>query len=205
MNDNQEQECKSGLHHEWNVEDRVLHYFGCMEFKERDAFFKALPEDDKLKRAIVDEETRIQKLRATFQKDGPKTEYGKLLSSFKIALSLRFPAPGQRPPPQHPPPSTATSPVSPQIQSSNPEDPLRGLVDLEDLKANVMYYKNNRPFDHPSFEGTFPNQKIPLATLLMKDEKKNPLMWECEEDMIRYFHVPANNMEWIEACFYLHS
>lgn len=66
------------------------------------------------------------------------------------------------------------------------------------IEANVIYYKNKMPYDHQRFEGTLPNQKIPLKNLLHDDERNNPFMWECENDMIRYFHVPVNNMAWIE-------
>lgn len=74
-------------------------------------------------------------------------------------------------------------------------------IELDDLNANIIYFKNKEPYDHPNFigSGSFPNQKVPLELLLKDDKARNPLMWDCEEDMIRYFHVPANNMAWIEV------
>lgn len=50
----------------------------------------------------------------------------------------------------------------------------------------------------------FPNQKIPLSLLLKGDKKKNPLMWDCEDDMIRCFHIPANNMTSCEVSLMLY-
>jgi hypothetical protein len=57
------------------------------------------------------------------------------------------------------------------------------------------------PYDHPALEDKFPNQKVPLSLLLEDSPKENPLMWKCEEDMIRYFHIPANNMSWVEVSY----
>jgi hypothetical protein len=50
------------------------------------------------------------------------------------------------------------------------------------------------------FPEKFPNQKIPLKQLLYNtDPDTNPLMKPCKDGMIRYFHLPGNNMEWIEV------
>jgi len=77
---------------------------------------------------------------------------------------------------------------------------------LNDTKANVIYFKKDQQDEHPGpyseprlGDGKFPDQKVPLSCLLSKDKKKNPLMWKCEDGMIRYFHIPANNMTWIEV------
>jgi hypothetical protein len=51
-----------------------------------------------------------------------------------------------------------------------------------------------------AFPEKFPNQKIPLKELLYNtDPGTNPLMKQCKDGMIRYFHLPGNNMEWIEV------
>ena len=69
-----------------------------------------------------------------------------------------------------------------------------------DLTVNVIYYKNGTRFDHPHFlPAVFPNQKIPIDHLINEENYyKNPLM-DCGKDMIRYFHLPANNMHWVEV------
>jgi len=176
-------QCKSGIYHDWAIEDGVVHYFGCLRFKDRAAFFNDLRDDDKLKKAIAEEENRIFELRNVFEKEGLKTDNGRLLYKLKVAVSQKF----RRPPP--PPPTSSVNESAPV--SSDPEE---DDVDLKGLNANIMYYKDGRPYDHPDFDGTFPNQKVPLNLLLKQDRRRNPLMWRCEENMIRYFHVPANNM-----------
>jgi len=43
-------------------------------------------------------------------------------------------------------------------------------------------------------------EKYPLDQCLFKTgPKKSPLSEKCEPDTIRYFHIPANNMQWIEV------
>ncbi|RYO93971.1 hypothetical protein DL764_007900 [Monosporascus ibericus] len=50
----------------------------------------------------------------------------------------------------------------------------------------------------PGVNGEFPNQKVSVQTLIIKDEDTNPLMWNFGDDTIRYVHLPANNMAWVE-------
>ena len=194
-----QEKCRSGLHHDTSVEGGLLHYLGCLPYKDRKQFFDALQADqEKLRNSILEEEARIQRLREIFEED-QNTRDGKLLSTFKTALATRFKAQGQH---QHVPPPPKTPGLSKQPgKVTNPVSPISKIGDLDDLNANVIYFKNHEPYDHPDFKGSgpFPNQKIPLNLLLKKDQKKNPLMWKCEENMIRYFHVPANNMAWIEV------
>ncbi|KAG9240812.1 hypothetical protein BJ878DRAFT_524053 [Calycina marina] len=184
------EKCRSGLHHDTSVEGGLLHYLGCLEFQEREDFFNSLPEgEEKLKNQISDEQSRILRLRDAFEADGDTTGYGRLLGSFKTALAARFKAQGKK---QYisPPPRTA--------EQSNPLSTSSKIGDLDDLNANIIYFKDHEPYSHPDFPGVFPNQKVPLSLLLRKDENANPLMWKCEENMIRYFHIPANNMAWVE-------
>jgi hypothetical protein len=83
------------------------------------------------------------------------------------------------------------------------EDPDYGF------KACAIYFKKdlNRPgagwkghtHKHASFlPGEFPNQKIPVHKLL-SDTENNPLSEACPADHLRYFHLPTNNMRWIEV------
>jgi hypothetical protein len=82
-------------------------------------------------------------------------------------------------------------------RSQRLEDPPDRSVDY-DIKASMIYFKNSRPFDVPGVDHNFPNQKISVKDLLC-DEEDNPLMQSCDDDMIRYFHFPANNMIWVEV------
>ena len=184
--------CDSGFHHESSIEDDVLHYLGCLKFAERPKFLASLKENDKLRRRIEEEEIRIAKLRKLFEDEGSKTPRGKLLLRFKITRSHLFQA-------VHRIRSSAPAQEDPIAQSHH-NDPAEREIELDDHNANVIYFKNSRPYDHPSFgDEKFPNQKVPLSQLLRDDKTNNPLMWECEENMVRYFHLPANNMAWVEV------
>ncbi|RYP64694.1 hypothetical protein DL771_008651 [Monosporascus sp. 5C6A] len=61
-----------------------------------------------------------------------------------------------------------------------------------------MFVRDGRPITMPGVDGTFPSQKVSVQTLLTKDEDTNPLMWSFGDDTIRYVHLPANNMAWVE-------
>lgn len=69
------------------------------------------------------------------------------------------------------------------------------------LQAGAVYFKNGEPYSHPKLRDSFPDQTTPLADLLAKDSDRSVLTEPCEEDMIRWFHIPANNMTWVEVCF----
>ena len=244
-------ECDVGLVHDDGVEGGVLHYFGCLEFRERDAFLqdlenpeeleKKISEDEtklkqlefskksqeevekeiyslkqciedhklelknngKLKQRILEEKTRIKKLRKIFDGEGADTVAGKLLRSFRITLSARLPRNRIVSQLDFPAPQNTQNP------GSRPDDVEDDVV-LNDLNANVVFFKKDArnsevpimhpgPYDHPKLPDKFPNQKVPLSLLLKDDKERNPLMWKCEDDMIRYFHLPANNMDWIEV------
>ena len=54
--------------------------------------------------------------------------------------------------------------------------------------------------DDTSFSGRFPNQKIPAETLL-DQRQDSPLKRSSGSNCIRYFHIPTNNMKWVEVSF----
>jgi len=174
------QTCLSTEKHDDRVLDVTLHYFGCLKASEHEAYFTSLPQ--KSKRRIVEEKLRIRRLRTHFEAR-PKTENGVALKKFENSLSdwrklnlRRDPEPER---------------------SQRLEDPPDRSVDY-DIKASMIYFKNSTPFDVPGVDNTFPNQKISVKDLLC-DEENNPLMQSCDDDMIRYFHFPANNMIWVEV------
>lgn len=49
------------------------------------------------------------------------------------------------------------------------------------------------------FSSTYDLEMYPLS-LILSDKDMNPLAKRCEPNTIRYFHLPANNMHWIEVC-----
>ena len=185
--------------HGTSTEDGLLHFFGCLRFSQRDDFLQSLPETDKLRLRISAELARIAHLRKIFEKEGLRTETGKLLQSFKTTLFQRLP---RRRSYSH----LDMQENEPNSQSSKPNPKsLEDEVVLGDLRANVIYFKKKPggkhpgPYDHPALDDTFPHQRVPLSLLLEDNPKENPLMWKCEDDMIRYFHIPANNMSWVEV------
>jgi hypothetical protein len=61
--------------------------------------------------------------------------------------------------------------------------------------------KNSSTVMSPSYkiEGL---DSYPLEDILGKSAKDdNPLTSQCDPNIIRYFHFPANNMRWVEVCF----
>jgi hypothetical protein len=68
------------------------------------------------------------------------------------------------------------------------------------VQAGVVYFKDGEPYSHPKLHGSFPDQSTPLVDLLAKDGDKSMLMEPCEEGVLRWFHIPANNMSWVEVC-----
>lgn len=175
---------KTCLSTEWHddcVLDVALHYFGCLKASEHEAYFASLPQ--KSKRRIVEEKLRVRRFRSHYEAR-PKTETGGVLKKFKSSLShwrrlnLR-----QEPEPERP-----------ELLEALPED----SVDY-DIKASIIYFKYSQPFDVPGVDNTFPNQKISVKDLLCDEEEINPLMQPCDDDTIRYFHLPANNMIWVEV------
>jgi hypothetical protein len=198
-------ECQSqedGLAHGTSpsTDNAVLHFFGCLKFDKRQEFLDGLDDSDRAKQRIIEEQTRILTLRSFFEMEGHNTAAGSLLYRFKMNLRHRFPEDRSK-----------IDPV-PDARSGEARQNLRRAEErekdfiLEDLNANLIYFKKKQdglhmePHDHQMFlPNKFPDQKIKLSELLRDDSETNPLMWKCEKDMIRYFHLPANNMEWIEV------
>lgn len=173
--------CLSTEKHDDRVLDVTLHYFGCLKASEHQDYFATLPQKSKTR--IVDEQLRIRQRRSYFEAR-TNTETGSTLKNFKATLSewrrlnhKRDPAHGRSLP--------LDSKVKDSVESH--------------VKASVVYFKDSRPYDVPGINNSFPNQKLSIAELLSDDRDYNPLMQPCVEGMIRYFHLPANNMHWVEV------
>lgn len=195
------QEGENKLAHGDTTGDAVTHYFGCLRYDERESFLNSLSgQDEKVKRKIQAEEIRIERLRGIFDAEREITASGKLLRQIKVMRNTwrrNLTANGAPSNPHN----TENSGLFTQLSKNREKQFI-----LEDTNANVIYFKKKEkedhlaPCDHPRFlPSTFPDQKIPLGRLLEDNLDTNPLMWPCEKDMIRYFHIPANNMEWIEV------
>ncbi|KAL2143371.1 hypothetical protein VTI28DRAFT_10485 [Corynascus sepedonium] len=64
----------------------------------------------------------------------------------------------------------------------------------------VMAFKKGKggvTLDHPLCHGKFPHQKISMQKLLY-DEEQTPLKRSADRTQLRYFHLQANNMQWVE-------
>ncbi|KAG9235378.1 hypothetical protein BJ875DRAFT_374401 [Amylocarpus encephaloides] len=80
-------------------------------------------------------------------------------------------------------------------------------VDLENYNPDEPDYGYNgwlmafadgrRGIDNPLCYGEFPHQKISIRQLLY-NKTKTPLTRMEDKDQLRYFHLPANNMAWVE-------
>jgi hypothetical protein len=87
------------------------------------------------------------------------------------------------------------------------QPPTQSKVELDyGLKARMIYLNtggvgHTHGFRHPAATGKYPNQKIPLDCLLA-DTDDNPLKEPAKPGLIRYFHLPANNMAWVEVKYY---
>ncbi|KAK4096298.1 hypothetical protein N658DRAFT_501729 [Parathielavia hyrcaniae] len=97
-------------------------------------------------------------------------------------------------------------------QSVVPESYIAGLdatddgVDDNAAESNYGYngwviaFKQGRggvTLDHPLCHGRFPHQKISMQRLLY-DKEHTPLKRSPDQTQLRYFHVQANNMKWVE-------
>lgn len=74
------------------------------------------------------------------------------------------------------------------------------------LKAYIMHFnkgKGGHTHHHKcgKVEGKFPNQKVPLQ-ILLSDTEDNPLKEPNDPGKFRYFHLPTNNMAWVEVSHY---
>ncbi len=67
------------------------------------------------------------------------------------------------------------------------------------LQAGAVYFKGGKPYSHPKLSGSFPDQTTPVVDLLARDSDRSMLMEQCDEGMLRWFHIPANNMTWVEV------
>lgn len=78
------------------------------------------------------------------------------------------------------------------------KDPRPRPDDSYGLTITKITLRRSDPACNSSFM-SYKMKKYPLNDCLFKEED-NPLTEACEPNTIRYFHIPANNMHWIEVC-----
>lgn len=188
-------------HGEDDISDKVLHYLGCLEFCQREQFFRSL--DKEHRDQIESELRRIKYLRRVLEQDKEdsplisnleksmkewrncKTFKSKdgidAVREWRSALGRRNNEKQRGP--QASPPTNSTK---------GPYDPDR------DLNAYLVRYVQSEgvtDLGDDAFSGHFPNHKIAVSTLLDENKKSNPLARDTHLDQsINYFHFPANNM-----------
>ena len=84
----------------------------------------------------------------------------------------------------------------------------KGAIDLENYDPDEPDYGYNgwliafadgqRGINSPLCYGEFPHQKLSIRQLLY-NKKETPLMRTESKDQLQYFHLPANNMAWVEV------
>jgi len=169
--------CLSSFKHGDDVRDVLLHYFGCLKETEREKYYDSLPEYKRDR--IETERTRIREQRALFETE---EETKNLVNRFRLSLSNYF---NNKPRPNHDPSLNPTTPTKENAYGMN---------------AYALFFRDFEPYSDPSCFDKFPNQKLAVKDLVFNEDKeKNPLMRECGENEIRYFHLPGNNMEWVEV------
>jgi hypothetical protein len=168
------------------VRDVLLHYFGCLKRANRKAFYDSLDANQKLR--IREEHRRIREHRTLFESrdDG-------LVRLLTNGLSLLRQSARYKNLP-HPGPDEDKMESDPEATKPSP-------TNRYGLNANMILFEDSKKYTDKDYPEEFPNQKIPIDELLYrKDRARNPLMKECPPNMIRYFHLPANNMSWVEVC-----
>lgn len=176
------QTCLSREPHDDRVSDVVLHYSGCLRFQTREAYLKNLPQD--LQRQVDRETQRTKRLRHRLETLPRNHEALSRLRDFQLCIARYRESKG----------APARPKESPAPESRDAQD---DEVDSQ-IKAPVMFFRGGQPVTMAGLDGEFPSQKVSVQTLLTEDKKRNPLMWDCEADTIRYVHLPANNMAWVE-------
>ncbi|KAG4437374.1 hypothetical protein IFR05_007138 [Cadophora sp. M221] len=201
--------CLSANVHGDYVRDSFLHYFGRLRVNERRGFLATLPPHKQDQ--IEAEEIWIRGLRANFEEDLDTkllVDQMKLsLADFQKAYTGQF----HRTNMAVEQPETSTSNHGPATSSCHPTlglgctdsvlpvfiKPCKENAFL--LSSNMAFFKESKPFTDIRYPDQFPDQRIPLQDILYsRNPNTNPLTQKCEKDMIRYFHLPGNNMDWIE-------
>lgn len=178
--------CLSEKPHDSRVTDPVTHYNGCLPARKQRCFYESLPLE--AQHRITRANEKILNLRQRLETTQHDSTAAARLRDFKQAMSQWSAATGRSYPSHSAPwrsPKTA--------EFGGAED----LVNSH-IKAPVMAFKDGQPCNVPGLPKSFPDQKVTMTDLLSEDKTRNPIMQPTDDDVIRYFHLPANNMIWVE-------
>lgn len=174
--------CLSDRPHDHRVSDVRLHFSGCLRISKRRRFYESLPPESQAR--IRRDNEKTTELRHRLETTQCDSTAASRLRTFQQAMVQWSAATG------HP-----NSPAPPQARTAYLSSP--DLVNHH-VQAPVFYFRAGHPVSLPTLRGQFPNQKLPVADLLADDPSRNPLMQPCDPSTVRYFHLPANNMLWVE-------
>ncbi|KAK4247520.1 hypothetical protein C7999DRAFT_41176 [Corynascus novoguineensis] len=182
--------CLSIGHHDNQVSDVVIHYNGCLRVAKQGQFYDSL--DLESQQRISRANGKIADLRSRLETSEQASTAGTRLQGFKQAMAEWRAVTGH-----------SNVPAATNLgysRSQTPRTPAFGADKPVDshIRASVIYFKDGQPFDVPGLAKSSPHQKIPVADLLSENESKNPIMQPNENGVVRYFHLPANNMAWVE-------
>lgn len=189
------QTCLSDVPHDGRISDPTLHHSGCLPYSSRDAFLASLP--DEAQRRIHQKQESIREARRTLATVRTDSNAAVCVRDLRAVLARwRQGRPGGIRGVDNGPLEDDWTAHRPRQDSYFPTDQ---SVDA-DVEASVIVFKNGQPHSLPSLSGHFPNQRLPIRDLLA-DTPTNPLRKPSpdEDDTIRYFHLPYNNMAWIEV------
>lgn len=190
--------CMSAGDHLPTERNHMVHYFGCLEFCQRKAYFQTL--DDDVKEQIKTELRRVKFLRDALKKDRDEVylvhEFEAALGKWKDAKINKLGEVktwrmdnGKPNNADHFNPNAANE----SKQTERPEYD----ADMDTNARVIMFGKpDGFDFEEPNLKGKFPNQKIQVSKLL--DPKDNTSLLHKsrhKSGMVRYFHLPTNNMK----------
>ncbi|KAI1370949.1 hypothetical protein F4677DRAFT_325871 [Hypoxylon crocopeplum] len=169
--------CLSPGPHDNNITDEYLHYTGCLRIFERENYFNTLPAQSQER--IREGMKQAERLRARLEalpELAKAHQLHRLLNEYRICTD---------------------KPVRVKESCVNNTAALPDMSADSLIQAPIMFFKNGKPYDVPGLGNRFPNQGLSINELLTNDINANPLM-QHDPELVRYFHVPANNMVWIE-------
>ncbi|KAK4235881.1 hypothetical protein C8A03DRAFT_17421 [Achaetomium macrosporum] len=191
--------CLSDRAHENRVSDRpAVHINRCLPAAKQRRFYDSLPPESQQRITRVN--GKILELRQRLDSTPNGSTAGARLKDFKRAMGQWSAATGRH---AYASDTTRAKSGSGSWRSRTPGTPqLRGTDDLDSVdrrvKASAIYFKDGQPYDIPGLPKSFPHQKLSVADLLSENEAANPILQPAEDGVTRYFHLPANNMVWVE-------
>jgi hypothetical protein len=193
--------CLSAEPHDGNVSDALTHYMGCIDVSARSIYFsQRASKSERVK--IQSEFRRIDHLREALLHTSDKKDRA-LLETVGTNLDewrsdrregiKRVRAWSQRRDvPWHDPESAGTEKAA--TDRYHPD---------KDLKAYALAFKDGKgvTIDNELCSGKFPDQKIVVHDLLRSENSplgKHTAESTASSGNVRYFHLPSNNMQWVE-------